>query len=113
LTLMGRICQDKHGPVHGHALHAAIFHGKNKILHKILESHHELIEDKFIPSEGSNIFNFTPILLAISISGDKVEILKTLLNHGAHFDCQNQYCKTAIIRMIEHDNAKCFDFLVH
>ena len=74
---MGRICQDKHGPVHGHALHAAIFHGKNKILHKLLESHHELIEDKFIPAQGSNIINFTPILLAISISGDKVEILKT------------------------------------
>jgi ankyrin repeat protein len=113
LTLMGRICQDKHGPVHGHAIHAAIFYGKNKILHKLLESHPELIEDKFIPSQESPTLNFTPVLLAISVSGDKVEILKTLLNHGALFDNQNQYCKTAIIRMMEHDNAKCFDYLVH
>lgn len=83
---MGRICEDKHGPVHGHALHAAVFHGKNKILHKLLESHHYLIEDKFFPSEESPTFNFTPVLLAISVGGDKVEILKTLLNHGAVFD---------------------------
>jgi hypothetical protein len=86
LTLMSPLLPDKHGPVSGHAIHAAVMYQKNIVLQKILTISPELIEDHVIPSLGSGVKDFTPILLAISIGGDSVEIVQTLLSHGAYFD---------------------------
>ena len=86
LTLMGYLVSDKFGHIYGHAIHAAVLFQKNDLLEKILTCSVEHIEDHIIPSLGSSSQNFTPLLVAISMSGDCVEIVQMLLSHGAYFD---------------------------
>ena len=115
LTLMGKILNDKEGPVYGNAIHAAVITRKNEILQKLLTISPYLIESFIIPSPGSPMQKYTPVMLAITFKGDMIEIVQTLLSNGAYFnagDPKNPGFKMSFVKTVFHSNIKIFDFLV-
>ena len=103
---------DKHYPIQGHAIHAAVYYNQNEILDKLLTISREYIEDTFTPEKGAICKNFTPtpILLAISLAGDNFEIVKTLLSYGACL--LSQKFSVGFHIMLEKGNVKILDYLV-
>ena len=115
LTLMGKILNDKEGPVYGNAIHAAVITRKNEILQKLLTISPYLIESFIIPSPGSPMQKYTPVMLAITFKGDMIEIVQTLFSHGAYFNANDPKFpgfNLSFTKACNHGNVKIFDFLV-
>ena len=115
LTLMGKLLNDKEGPIYGNAVHAAIITRKNEILQKLLLISPSLIESYILPSAGSPMQKHTPVMLAITFRGDMIEIVQTLLSSGAYFNAADPKMpgfRMSFVKTVFHGNIKIFDFLV-
>lgn len=125
LADQGFICFSKKRKnlVNGNVLAAAAWSGKNLLMKKVVSSLKSSLESgsseqpdtqakvKTAGGFQKEFQGYTPLMLAVARHDDNLECVKTLLQHGANFECKDAFGNGVIHIAAMNGNNKILDYL--